>query len=330
MPRRAKGPRLYLDPTRGTWAIRDGENFIRTGRPESERAEAEAALGKYLARKFQPTPSATPLIAEMLLAYRQEHAPHTRSEDTIRLTIGNLEKWWGDKRLSDVTARNCRSYASNRPKAAARRDLETLRAAINYWHREYGPLPSVPAVVMPPKSQPRERWLTRGEAARLLWAARRVEHLKRFILIGLYTGSRSGVTLSLRWDWIDFERGIMRRRGHGEAERETKRRPPVRLNRGLLAFLRRWWKLDGGTAVQVVHYNRQRVGKLRRSWGMACKRAGIEGIGPHVLRHTRATWLMQARVDPWEAAGSLGMTVETLTRTYAHHHPDWQRAASEV
>ena len=34
-------------------------------------------------------------------------------------------------------------------------------------------------------------------------------------------------------------------------------------------------------------------------------------VTPHILRHTAATWLMQAGVDLWEAAGFLGITVET-------------------
>lgn len=33
---------------------------------------------------------------------------------------------------------------------------------------------------------------------------------------------------------------------------------------------------------------------------------------------------MQAGVDMWQAAGYLGMTKETLEKTYGHHHPDHQ------
>lgn len=37
------------------------------------------------------------------------------------------------------------------------------------------------------------------------------------------------------------------------------------------------------------------------------------------MRHTAATWLMQAGVDKWEAAGFLGISVEMLDRVYGHH-----------
>jgi integrase len=45
-------------------------------------------------------------------------------------------------------------------------------------------------------------------------------------------------------------------------------------------------------------------------------------VTPHTLRHTAATWLMQAGVDMWEAAGFLGMSVAVLEKTYGHHHPN--------
>ena len=39
---------------------------------------------------------------------------------------------------------------------------------------------------------------------------------------------------------------------------------------------------------------------------------------------------MQAGVDPYEAAGYLGMTVETLMDTYGHHHPSFQENAARA
>lgn len=269
------------------------------------------------------------MIADVLNAYTREHLPHTMAAANAAYQVEALGKHWGLMRVSAITAKECRDYAAKRPKAAGRRDLETLRAAVRYWHREYGPLPIVPAITLPPRNPSRQRWLSRSEVARLLWAARRTEHLKRFILLGIYTGSRSGVILRLQWSQIDLSKGVLFRTLSGSRTSDKKRAPPVRLGRRILTHLRRWKRTDD--ASYLCHYNGVPVIKLRRSWAAAVERANLGAdVTPHCLRHTRATWLMQAGVDPWQAAGALGMSLEMLTRTYGHHHPDWQKEAAEV
>jgi integrase len=267
----------------------------------------------------------------MLLAYAKERVPNTRSAASAAYHISSLDDWWGDKRLADVTPANCQAYAAGRRAYGARRDLEVLRAAINYWHKHHGPLPSVPSVILPDKAPPRERWLTREEAAQLLWAARRTPHLARFILLGLYTGSRSGVILGLKWNQVDLGKGLLRRTAVGATDAKNKRAPVVRLGKRILTHLRRWKRLDDGGVGYLCHYNGARVQKMRRSWRAARERAGLDkAVTPHSLRHTRATWLMQAGIDVWEAAGHLGMTPETLQNVYGKHHPDYQKRAAEV
>jgi hypothetical protein len=39
---------------------------------------------------------------------------------------------------------------------------------------------------------------------------------------------------------------------------------------------------------------------------------------------------MQRGVDPWEAAGFLGMSVKVLIDTYGHHHPNHLRGAADA
>ena len=80
----------------------------------------------------------------------------------------------------------------------------------------------------------------------------------------------------------------------------------------------------------VLHIDGARIGDIKKGFAAACARAGIEGATPHTLRHTAATWLMQNGTEPWQAAGFLSMSVETLTRTYGHHHPDFMREAADA
>jgi integrase len=99
----------------------------------------------------------------------------------------------------------CRRYAAQRSTdAAARRELEDLRAAINY-HRREGLCSQIVEVVLPRERPARDRWLTRSEAARLILAAWRYrevqkgkatdrrsrQHIAKFILVALYTGTRA-------------------------------------------------------------------------------------------------------------------------------------------
>jgi len=50
----------------------------------------------------------------------------------------------------------------------------------------------------------------------------------------------------------------------------------------------------------VLHINGDRILDIKKGFAAACDRAGIEGVTPHTLRHTSATWLMQAGTDLWK------------------------------
>jgi integrase len=75
----------------------------------------------------------------------------------------------------------------------------------------------------------------------------------------------------------------------------------------------------------VIHYGGQPVRDVGRAWERARAIAGLGAdVVPHTLRHTAATWLMQAGRDRYEVAGFLGMSLATLEDVYGHHHPDFQ------
>ena len=79
----------------------------------------------------------------------------------------------------------------------------------------------------------------------------------------------------------------------------------------------------------VLHINGERIKDIKKGFAAACDRAGITDVTPHTLKHTAATWLIQSGTDPWQAAGFLSTSVQTLLRVYGHHHPDYQRQAAE-
>jgi integrase len=363
MSRPEKGARLWLRPEkrkangklreRRVWVIRDGSRKVST------RAGAERALGEHLANKYKPNrargrhPSEI-LTADVLAIYLTDIAPRHAREDETKQRVLTLDACWAEKTLAEVNGANCRAYVEHRSRqawkaarpektgtvprmvtaAAARRELEDLRAAINH-HRREGLCSEIVSVVLPPRANARERWLTRSEAARLLlaaWRARQVmrdkatlravgRHVARFILVGLYTGTRSaaicGAALmpTVGRGHVDLEQGVFYRRAIGR--RQTKKRqPPVKLPPRLLAHMRRW-AVQGFARRAVVEWNGKPVDSVRKGFAAAVEAAGLGAdVTPHILRHTCATWLMQGGVNLWDAAGFLGMTVQQLEATY--------------
>lgn len=267
----------------------------------------------------------------MLAAYSTEHLAHKVSGSHIFYDIRKLGKWWGAKRVEEITAKTCRAYVASRDApGCSRRELSFLSAAIKFWHKEHGPLRTVPAVLLPAKPSPRTNFMTRSEAARFLWVARKTPHLARFFVIGWYTGSRRGVIAGTKWSMIDFKTETMQRKEHGHVETK-KRAPPLRMSGRLMAHLKRWRRLDPKGTVYVINFRGKRIARPVSSWERVRNLAGLPAyVTPHILRHSRATTMMRAGVNPWDAANALGMSLEVLTNVYGHHHPDWQKHAAEA
>lgn len=397
--RKPKPPRLHLREREGRssiWVILDRGREVSTGCSEEDTRGAEDHFKEYLAGKHVTTVGTRDFtrlsVADVLTFYAAAKRPAdgtpekvTRRYNEMVAFIETLNEWWGAKFVADIRGETCRHYVDWRTSqplrraksaealkkrvstATARRELEVLRAAVNLYHAEFT-LPSVPKITLPEKSVPRDRWLTRSEAAALLWAClgwrrdagtgrwskiqtegirkqtrTRRAHISRFILLGLYTGTRHEAIERLQWHanveggWIEIERGLIYRRGTGERETK-KRRPPARIPHRLLPHLLRWQEidraqhtLDGKPIRHVVHTS---TGEglstpIRTGWEGIRSDAGLgDDVVPHVLRHTCVTWQLQAGVLPWEVAGAVGMTVEQIENGYGHHSPDYQKASA--
>jgi integrase len=376
MPRRAKQARLWFRPEerkdgkivrQGAWLILDRGRQVSTGCGSSQNEEAERALAQYIASKYQPGRRERDLadikVADVISIYLDDVAANKASSFKISERCDRLLDFWGEKTLDEVRGLSSREYAKQRENSGgARRDLEDLRAAINH-HAKEGLHRGTVRIVLPEKGAARDRWLTRSEAARLLWTCwrtrevqtwhgaahkgrtietkkRPLRHLARFILIGLYTGRRAGAIASASFyaasgrSFVDLDAGLFYRLAQGRRATQ-KRQPPVPLPDGLLSHMRRWKRRgeasEGARPQFVVEFNGQPVASVKTGFATAVRLAKLEGkVSPHTLRHTAATWLMQRGAPIWEAASYLGMSEQTLRRTYAHHSPDFMRNAARA
>jgi len=338
-----KRGRPLQDGTRRVWwLIKDGNYQKRTGFLEHQITQAEQALSQYIGEKHDPASkggkSSEIPIADVLNVYFSYKISTTSRPKELAASIKRLNDFWGAKTVSEILSPSCRDFAKQRKTlSGARRDLENLRAAVKHYKAEYG-MEAEPIFTLPDKSPPRERWLTRAEAARLLKACRREskrKHLARFLLIGIYTATRHDAILRLQWmpnttgGWVDLENGVMYRRAENTIETK-KRKPPIRIPNRLLAHMRRWYRHDAGIR-HVVHFEGRPIKKLVRSFSGARRQAGLDDrVIPHALRHTAITWLCQAGLPIMEVSGFAGVTIKELERTYLHHHPDYQTSIINV
>ena len=205
-------------------------------------------------------------------------------------------------------------------------ELRWLRTALN-WALKEDWIARVPHIEVPPATPPRDRWLTREEADRLIEAAH-TPHIRLFILIALHTAARSTAILELEWDRVDFERGRIdfnTKVRHFKA----KGRAIVPMNNTLRAALTT--SLGSALTPFVIEYAARPVKSVKAGFRTACERAGLDDVTPHTLRHTAATWMAQGGVPMWQIAGYLGHASSRMTeKVYAHHSSDWLKDAAEA
>jgi integrase len=323
------------------WIIRDtGHSDRSTG--TRDRRDAEKRLAGYIAGKGVVTGTRRPdrfKVSECLDIYGREHGVTVAAPERIGYAIEALLGFWADLTIADVKGETCRRYAKSRVRlfkdgttkpisdGTVRRELNVLQAAMKYCHKE-GYVTAASVVTLPTAPENRDRWLTRDEAARLIWSAYRSDrgkHLARFILIALYTGTRKSAILRLGFmrntagGWIDTDKGVIYRRGADEAVTK-KRRKPMKLTTRLLSHCRRWERLGRWP----VAYEGQRVGDIKTAFAAAKEAAGLPDIMPHTLKHTAITWAMQKGLRIEDAAEYFDTSAETIRRVYYHHSPDFQ------
>jgi integrase len=202
-----------------------------------------------------------------------------------------------------------------------------------------------PAILLPPPGAGRDRALTPAEAQSLLAAAlvddRRNQESLMYPLVALLLGSgmRIGELLGLVWgpEGVDLD---------AAPQRVAVARDVTKTDAGV-----RWIPLDSETAGILEAHRRaspggaegelvfprsdcrqiQRGGVVRSRLERIVDEAQLEGVTPHTLRHTHATWGASAGVPITALAARLGHADPSFTlRRYAHASTRDTDAAAEL
>lgn len=286
----------------------------------ADLGEAKRALADWLER---PAGETVGEIVEVYLADKDKTA--IRADD-LHGSWKQAKATFGHLRPDQVTRAVCREYrdmryAAGRKPNTVRKELECVRAALNFCKKGGEAVFELPAA--PPT---RARYLTKGEVKAMLKAARNVPHVRAFIALGIGTAARSSALLELTWDRVDFEQGVIKLARGTSVDAQMKGRGVVPMNKRVRRYLR-VLKAAARTPY-VIEWGGDRVRSVKRSFKAAAAKAGVEAT-PHLLRHTAISWMAMAKVPMWEISKYAGHSDTRVTeRRYAHLSPDYLRGAA--
>jgi integrase len=138
----------------------------------------------------------------------------------------------------------------------------------------------------------------------------------------LFTGCRLREVLHLKWEQVDLERGLL-----FLADSKTGRKTVI-LNAPALAVLSGLDRI-GSYVVPGDGPEKPRA-DLKRPWQAVARRAGLEGVRLHDLRHTYASFGAGGGLGLPIIGKLLGHTQASTTQRYAHLDADPLRRASEA
>ena len=327
---RADDIRLRQRPRDGIWEIRfrDGAQTrsISTGTRDEEGARTyrdRFAAGRLGAPDDLPAATVGQILTLYLDDYRQRSGRETKWYGVA------LDDYLGRLRPSDLSDKLIREYVTarrqeGRSDGTIRRELAgTLRPALAFAVRQ-GWIEEAPHIPAPSEPPPRSDYLTREQWAEFRDACRQTIHLETYVMLALHTAARMGAILQLTWSQVkwDLERIDL---GTG---RGRKRRAVVPINAPLLEQLQRAWTLR--TTDHVIEWRSKPVVSIKTAFDKAAKRAGLDWLHPHLLRHTAATWMAMDGVPMQEIAAFLGDDPKTVYQRYAKFSPDYLRGAANA
>lgn len=140
--------------------------------------------------------------------------------------------------------------------------------------------------------------------------------------LAINTGMRRGEQFSLRWLNVSLERGILTVTG------KTGRRH-IPINSTARSSLETLHAESNGSEFVCSRTKNDQQRDWRRWFQQACKKAKIENLHWHDLRHTFASRLVMAGVGLASVQELLGHKSIMMTMRYAHLAPDHQKASVE-
>ena len=307
------------------------------------RSEARRILGEVASKKDPATArnaeKANPTVADLAIMFLQEHVRTKRKASTAEFCRDILERIvvpkLGRIRVVDVTHSDVARlhHSLRRTPYQANRVLAVVSKMFNWaepkGYRESNSNPCRHVEKNPEKG--RERFLSEDELVRLAVVLNESERdgsespfTIAAIRMMVFTGARRGEILNLEWGHVDFDKAMLLLPDSKTGKKTIYLSPPA------LEVLANLPRQENNPYVICGGKPGEHLVNLTKPWGRVRKRAGLEDVRLHDLRHSFASEAASGGLSLPMIGKLLGHTQVATTQRYAHLAADPVRAANEA
>jgi len=309
----------------GRWIVtilEDGTNaieksFASHGRAKAWATRCEAARLRYSANDIRTSDPYSTTLGDLLLRYGREVSTLKKGAKHEAYKLGMMAQMTiGGIRIADLTSKALATYRNERlatvSNSTVRGELSLIRRTIETARREWGfeIAHNVAAMVTLPKpGEARDRRLEAGELEALgrylspnpvAWAV---------VEFAVESAMRRGEILGMTWRNVN----LGQRTVHLPTTKNGKPRTVPMTDRGLEIL--EGLKVHGERVFPIdIH-------ALRWAWTEACRRAGIDGLRFHDLRHEGVSRLFEMGLSVPEVQMMSGHRTASCLFRYTNLRP---------
>jgi integrase len=254
-------------------------------------------------------------LGELIDRYLSEITPLKKGikQETYRLQ--SLKKRLGHLIIASIKSKHIASYRDTRLSEGVSgttvlHDLSYLSQVFKVAIQDWGiPLSSNPALLVrkPSKAKGRNRRIDKGELARLLFSLSETIEVKTIVELAIETGMRRSELLSIEWNNVDLENRFI-------LLPDTKNGD----SRAVPLSTRAMMILEGHNNYPSGKVFLTRPDSVSQAFNRACKRAGLENLRFHDLRHEATSRLFEKGLNTMEVSAITGHKTLGMLKRYTH------------
>ena len=255
-------------------------------------------------------------LHDLMERYQKEVLPSKKSQRQVQSHCNVIDGLIGTKTAASLTPAVLAQFRDERMKTVTghtvRKDLLLIRRILSQAQREweiYLPMGNpVDSITIPKQPKGRDRRLTTGEEEKLLQQATEYGgEIHNIIIVALETGMRRGEINRLRWKHIQLKSKTAQL---FDTKNEEDRTVPLSNTVGEMLK-----KLPHNISGKVFALNPD---SITQAFERICKKAGIEDLRFHDLRHEATTRLFEKGLSIMEVSAITGHKDLAMLRKYTH------------